>query len=415
MGIRDRLIHAWNAFKDNDPFKAPLRSTGGGSYYATSLRQPYRYLSQGVADRSIATSIMTRMAIDVSSIEFIHARLDENRRFTEEIDSGLDNCLNVQANCDQAARMFKQDLAMTMFTQGVAAVVPVDTTLNPDVTGGYDVMSLRVGTITSWFPREVRVSVYNDQKGIREEILMKKENVAIIENPFYEVMNQPNSMFQRLTRKLNLLDSVDDDMASKKLDMIIQLPYVVKSESRREQAQQRAKDIEFQLKTNELGIAYIDGTERITQLNRPLENNLLPTVEWMSKQVYSQLGITVEIMEGTASEDVMLNYYKRTIEPIADSIAEELACKFLTKTARTQKQSIIYLRRPFDLVPMQQLAEIADKFTRNEILTSNEIRTMVGFKPASDKGADALRNSNMPVKDTLQDPVALSPPPEDEE
>lgn len=301
---------------------------------------------------------------------------------------------------DQGPRSFKADLARTVLTEGVAAVVPVETSISPDKSGGYDIKNMRVGSVVAWYPKHVKISLYNEDRGVRQDITMEKRHVALIENPLYDIMNEPNSTLQRLIRKLSLLDSIDDSLANKKLDVIIQLPYVVKSESRRKQAEQRRQDIEFQLSKSQYGVAYADGTERITQLNRPVENNMLPTVEYMTQQLYSQLGLTVAVLEGTATEQDMLNYFTRTIEPLADAIAEEFTRTFLTKTARTQKQRVIYLRRPFTLVPMKQLAEIGDKFTRNEILTSNEVRSMIGFKPYDDPMADELRNSNMPRKDT---------------
>jgi hypothetical protein len=326
-----------------------------------------------------------------------HVRLDQEKRYIEDIDSGLNNCLTVEANIDQAARAFRQDIAMTLFDKGVAALVPVDTTISPEKSGGFDIMTIRVGDIMTWYPHHVRVSVYNDRRAQREEITLHKSSVAIIENPLYAVMNEPNSTLQRLLHKLNLLDSIDEQSASGKLDLIIQLPYVIKSESRREQAEQRRKDIEFQLKGSQYGIAYTDGTEKITQLNRPAENNLMAQVEYLTEMLYGQLGLTNEVMNGTADEKAMLNYWNRTIEPVLTSIVEAMRRSFLTKTARTQRQDVKFFRDPFRLVPIENIAEIADKFTRNEILTSNEIRQVVGLSPHSDPKADRLVNSNMPA------------------
>lgn len=401
MGFLDKLAHAWNAFREEEihgpfgPHHAEL-----GTSYGFGPSHNHRSAHSIGNDRTIVTSIITRMASDLASIDFHHARLDQNERFTELLDTGLNYCLSQEANMDQGPRSFKADLARTVLTEGVAAVVPVETSISPDKSGGYDIKNMRVGSVVAWYPKHVKISLYNEDRGVRQDITMEKRHVALVENPLYDIMNEPNSTLQRLIRKLSLLDTIDDSLANKKLDVIIQLPYVVKSESRRKQAEQRRQDIEFQLSKSQYGVAYADGTERITQLNRPVENNMLPTVEYMTQQLYSQLGLTVAVLEGTATEQDMLNYFTRTIEPLADAIAEEFTRTFLTKTARTQKQRVIYLRRPFTLVPMKQLAEIGDKFTRNEILTSNEVRSMIGFKPYDDPMADELRNSNMPRKDT---------------
>lgn len=395
MGLRDRLAHAWNAFARPD-----LEVTNQFSYgHETFEPRPYKQRMSWSNERSIISSIFNRIAIDVASVDVRHVRLDKDDRFSEEIDSGLNNCLKVEANLDQAAREFRQDIVMTMCDKGVAAVVPVDTTLNPNISGGYDINTMRVGEIVAWYPRHVKVSVYNDneKKGIREEIVLDKKFVAIAVNPLYTVMNEPNSTLQRLIRKLNMLDAVDEASSSGKLDMIIQLPYVIKSAARREQADQRRKDIEYQLKGSKYGIAYTDGTEKITQLNRPAENQLLKQVEWLTEQVYAELGLTKEIMSGTADEKVMLNYINRTVEPFLTGIVESMRRSFLTKTARAQKQSIAFFRDPFKLVPIDNIAEIADKFSRNEILTSNEIRQGMGIKPSKDPKADQLVNSNMPA------------------
>jgi hypothetical protein len=353
-------------------------------------------------ERSILASILTRLAIDVSSPEIRHVRTDEDKRYMEDMKSNFNECLTVAANIDQEARQFRRDIAMTLFDEGVCAVVPVDTTLNP-MTGSYDITTMRVGTVVMWQPEEVEIRLYNQKTGLRENVRLPKKMVAIVENPLYEVMNEPNSTLQRLLRKLNLLDTVDEKSSSGKLDLIIQLPYVIKSESRRQQAEQRRKDIEFQLSGSQYGIAYTDGTEKITQLNRAVESNLLTQVEYLTNLLYTQLGVTPEVMNGTADEVAMLNYWDRTIEPILDAIVEAFNHKFLTKTARTQLQAVMYFRNMFKLVPIGGeggIADIADKFTRNEIAASNEIRQIVGWRPSKDPKADQLVNSNMPQADT---------------
>ena len=390
MGIRDRLQHAWNAFVYNDNTYVDPQNLGGLSTY-----KPDRvHFSRGV-ERSIVTSVYNRLALDVSSIAIKHVRLDENGRFKEEVDSGLQNCLNVEANIDQTGRAFLQDVVMSMLDEGCVAIVPVDTTIDPAKSGSYEINTMRTGKILEWYPAHVRVRVYNDKRGIHEEIVLPKSAVAIIENPLYAVINEPNSTMQRLIRKLNLLDVVDEQTSSGKLDLIIQLPYVIKTDARRKQAEERRKDIEMQLSGSKYGIAYTDGTERITQLNRPAENNLMKQVEYLTSMLYSQLGLTQSIMDGSADDKTMLNYYNRTVEPILAAITDEIKRKFLTKTARAQKQTIMYFRDPFKLTPVVDLAEIADKFTRNEIMTSNEIRQIVGMKPATDPSADELRNKNL--------------------
>ena len=390
MGIRDRLQHAWNAFVYNDNNYVDPQNLGGLSTF-----KPDRvHFSRGV-ERSIVTSVYNRLALDVSSIAIKHVRLDENGRFKEEVDSGLQNCLNVEANIDQTGRAFLQDVVMSMLDEGCVAIVPVDTTIDPAKSGSYEINTMRTGKILEWYPAHVRVRVYNDKKGIHEEIVLPKSAVAIIENPLYAVINEPNSTMQRLIRKLNLLDVVDEQTSSGKLDLIIQLPYVIKTDARRKQAEERRKDIEMQLSGSKYGIAYTDGTERITQLNRPAENNLMKQVEYLTSMLYSQLGLTQSIMDGSADDKTMLNYYNRTVEPILAAITDEIKRKFLTKTARSQKQTIMYFRDPFKLTPVLDLAEIADKFTRNEIMTSNEIRQIVGMKPADDPSADELRNKNL--------------------
>jgi len=391
MSVKDRLVHAWNAFVNmerNDVVPSDL----GPSYAVRPDRVNYLVTNE----RSIVTSVYVRMAADIASVDIRHVRLDDAGRFLEEITSGLNECLTVEANLDQGPQALKLDIASTLFDKGVAAIVPVDTTLNPNLTGGFDIQTMRVGEIKQWFPQHVMVSVYNEKTGRREDLYLEKRYVAIVENPFYGIMNAPNSTLQRLIRKLGLLDSVDEAAGSGKLDLIIQLPYTIKSEARRQQAEQRRTDIEFQLRDSKYGIAYTDSTEKITQLNRAVDNNLLAQIKFLTETLYGQLGLTPEILNGTADEATMINYHNRTIEPIHKAIVEAMRRSFLTKTARTQKQSIVYFRDPFKLVPISQLAEIADKFTRNEILSSNEIRQFIGVKPANDPKADKLRNSNMP-------------------
>ena len=408
MGIRDRLQHAWNAFVYNDNNYVDPQNLGGLSTF-----KPDRvHFSRGV-ERSIVTSVYNRLALDVSSIAIKHVRLDENGRFKEEVDSGLQNCLNVEANIDQTGRAFLQDVVMSMLDEGCVAIVPVDTTIDPAKSGSYEINTMRTGKILEWYPAHVRVRVYNDKRGIHEEIVLPKSAVAIIENPLYAVINEPNSTMQRLIRKLNLLDVVDEQTSSGKLDLIIQLPYVIKTDARRKQAEERRKDIEMQLSGSKYGIAYTDGTERITQLNRPAENNLMKQVEYLTSMLYSQLGLTQSIMDGSADDKTMLNYYNRTVEPILAAITDEIKRKFLTKTARSQKQTIMYFRDPFKLTPVLDLAEIADKFTRNEIMTSNEIRQIVGMKPADDPSADELRNKNLnQSNEAIDDKKAIQSPEE---
>lgn len=384
-----RLKHAWNAFTNRDP-TSYYRSVGPGY----SLRPDRPRLSRG-NERSITTSIFNRIALDVCGIDIKHCKLDKNGRYVEDVDSGLNNCLNLEANIDQTGRAFIQDVVMSMLDEGCVAIVPVDTRLDPKVTSSYDILSMRTGKIIEWYPEHVKVRVYNEQIGEKEDILLPKKQVAIIENPLYAVVNEPNSTMQRLIRKLRLLDVTDEQTASGKLDLIIQLPYVVKTEARREQAERRRKDIESQLAEGQYGIAYTDGTEKITQLNRSVENNLMKQIEYLTDMVYSQLGITQAVMDGTADEKTMLNYNNRTIEPIVSAIVDEMKRKFLTKTARSQSQTISYFRDPFKLVPVNDIAEIADKFTRNEIMTSNEIRQVIGMKPSDDPKADELINSNI--------------------
>lgn len=383
-----RLKHAWNAFLNRDPT----------SYYHIGSGYSYRpdrpRLTRG-NERSIVTSVYNRIALDVSAITIRHVQLDENDRFIETLKSGLNSCLTLEANVDQTARAFMQDVVMSMLDEGCVAIVPVDTDLDPNISGGYDILSMRTGKVLDWYPQHVRLQVYNENSGMKEEIVMPKKAVAIVENPLYAVINEPNSTMQRLIRKLNLLDMIDEKNSSGKLDLIIQLPYVVKTELKRKQAEQRRQEIENQLVGSKYGIAYTDGTERITQLNRPVENNLMAQIEYLTSMLYSQLGFTQSILDGTADEKTMLNYQNRTVEPIVSAIVDEMKRKFLTKTARSQHKSIQFFRDPFKLVPVAEIAEISDKFTRNEIATSNEIRQVIGWKPSDDPKADELRNSNL--------------------
>lgn len=402
MAIIDRVKKAWNAFviSDSLPSQEKDFTTGaaGVSYSVVSPSQPRRRYSN---ERSIISAIYARISIDVAGIVFRHVKLDDVGRYKEDVDSSLNDCLTLEANIDQAPRAFRQDIAMTLFDKGVAALVPVDTAVNPETNEVFDIYTLRVGDIVSWYPKHVRVSVYNEVKGMREEILLEKRIVAIIENPLFTVMNEPNSTLQRLIRKLNLLDAVDEQSSSGKLDLIIQLPYVIKSEARRVAAEQRRKDIEFQLKGSQYGIAYTDGTEKVTQLNRPAENNLLKQVEYLVQMLYGQLGITEEVMNGTADETAMTNYFNRTIEPIMDAIKEAMQRAFLGPKGTKNGERILYFKDSFKLVPVSQIGEIADKFARNEILSSNEIRGIIGFKPSDDPKADKLLNSNMPQSDSV--------------
>lgn len=388
MSFGSRLKHAWNAFTGNIQM----------NYRDLGMSYPYRAdrprMSRG-NERSIVTSVYNRIALDVAALNVQHVRLDENGRFLSVIDDGLNNCLTLEANVDQTARSFIQDVVISMFDEGSVAIVPVDTTTDPNVSGSYDIQSLRVGQILDWYPQYIRTRVYNEQTGRKEDIVVPKSAVAIIENPLYAVINEPNSTMQRLIRKLNLLDVIDEQSGSGKLDLIIQLPYVIKTEARRQQAENRRKDIESQLSGSKYGIAYTDGTEHITQLNRSVNNNLMSQIEYLTSMLYSQLGITQSILDGTADEKTMLNYNNRTIEPIISAIVDEMKRKFLTKTARSQRQSISFFRDPFKLVPVNEIAEIADKLTRNEIMTSNEIRQVVGMKPSDDPRADELRNKNL--------------------
>ena len=388
MGVLDRLRHGWNAFMNRDPTYA--QDLGPSYYY-----RPDRPRFTRGNERSIVTSVYNRIALDASAITIQHVRLDENGRFLSTIDSDLNKCLTLDANIDQTGRAFLQDAVMSMLDEGCVALVPVETDVDPNDTDSYKIFSIRTGKIVEWRPQHVKVRVYDERTGRKEDITLSKSSVAIVENPLYAVINEPNSTMQRLIRKLSLLDVTDEQTASGKLDLIIQLPYIIKTEARRQQAEQRRKDIEMQLAGSKYGIAYTDGTEHITQLNRSVENNLMKQVEYLTSMLYSQLGITQTILDGTADEKTMLNYYTRTIEPIVSAIVDEMKRKFLTKTARTQRQSIEFFRDPFKLVPVNNIAEIADKFTRNEIMTSNEIRQIVGMKPSDDPKADELINSNI--------------------
>ena len=390
ISLVNRIKNSWNAFFNKDPTFPNHYDYSGGSYY-----KPDRIRLTRGNERSTVTSVFNRIALDVASISINHCRLDNNKRYKEIIDSNLNNCLSLEANIDQTSRALIQDVVMSMFDEGCVAIVPIDTIGNPEESTSYEILTLRTGKIVAWFPNHIRVRIYNDKTGKEEEISVLKRNAAIIENPLYAVMNEPNSTLQRLIRKLTLLDSVDEQSSSGKLDLIIQLPYVVRSESRKAQAEQRRQDIEKQLKGSKYGIAYTDGTEKITQLNRPVENNLMKQVEYLTSMLYSQLGITQSILDGSADEKTMRNYNSRTIEPIVSAIVDEMKRKFLSKTARSQKQTIMFFSDPFKLVPVSDLAEIADKFTRNEILSSNEIRQVVGFKPSDDPKADQLINSNL--------------------
>lgn len=390
MNILDRLQHGWNAFKNN---RDPTQSWGtGGSYYS----RPDRLRLTNGNDRSIVTSIFNRLALDASSIDIEHVLLDKDGRYIETLDSGLNACLSLEANLDQSGRAFLQDVYMSLFDEGCIAIVPVDTTLDPNNTGSYEIHTMRVGKIVEWRPESIKVNLYNERTGEKEDVWVSKRNAAIVENPFYAVMNQRNSTVSRLARKLALLDAVDEETSSGKLDMIIQLPYQIKTQSRREQAEAKRKDVETQLtSSSKYGIAYIDATDRLIQLNRPLENNLMKHIEYLTSMLFSQLNITQEIMDGRANEETMLNYYNRTIEPVVAAVVDEIKRKFLTKTARTKGQSIMYFRDPFSLVSITKIAEIGDSLTRNEIATSNEMRQTIGWKPSKDPRADELRNKNI--------------------
>lgn len=410
MTLGSRLKHAWNAFTGNrDP--TVNRLYYGESYY----RRPDRPRFSRGNERTIATAVYNRIAMDVAAIDIRHVKLDENGRYKEDILSGLNECFTIAANIDQTARAFKQDIVMSMLDEGCIAIVPVDTSMDPKVSGSVDIHTMRVAKIIEWFPKHVKLELYNDRTGKREQIVLPKTVVVILENPLYAVMNEPNSVLQRLIRKLAILDAIDEQSGSGKLDMIIQLPYIIKTEARRKQAEDRKKDIENQLRDSPYGIAYTDGTERITQLNRPLENNLLKQIEYLTNMFYSEIGMSQAVMDGTADEKQMLNYHNRTIEPIITTIVEGVHRTWLTRTARSQRQAIKFFRDPFKLVPINDIAEIADKFTRNEILSSNEIRQIVGIKPSNDPKADQLVNSNIAQSKQEQSAIAEEPPMEEGE
>lgn len=396
--FRDRLSHGWSAFSNKDPTltKAP-DGVGPASYDRPDRRRMFI-----ATERSMLAAIITRLAIDVSNIDIRHVKVDGNGRFVGWVNSPLNNCLTVEANIDQTGRAFRQDAAQSMFDEGVVALVPVDTTFDPRVTGSYSVDTMRTGQVTAWYPRHVKVRIYNDRTGLREEVLLPKATVAIVENPLYAVMNEPNSTLKRLTHKLALLDSIDEQSSSGKLDLIIQLPYVIKTEARRQQAEIRRKDIEMQLKGSQYGIAYTDGSERVTQLNRPAENNLMTQITYLTSMLYGQLGLTEGIINGTAGEKELLNYYNRTVEPCVAAIADGMKRSFLTKTARTQGHSVMYFRDPFKLVSVAELSTLGDSFVRNEILSSNEIRGIIGYLPSENPKADDLRNPNMPQEEPQQ-------------
>ncbi len=408
MELIERIKNGWNAFFNNRDPTYDYRNIGTGYSY-----RPDRVRFTRGNERSIVTSVYNRIALDVAAIDIRHCRLDENGRFKEYIDSPLDECLNLEANIDQSGRSFIQDVVMSMLDEGCVAIVPIETSKDPNITDSYNIWSMRTGKILEWYPNDVRVRVYNDRTGNKEDILLSKKYVAIVENPLYAVINEPNSTMQRLIRKLNLLDVIDEQSGSGKLDLIIQLPYLIKTDARRSQAEKRRKDIEEQLSGSKYGIAYTDGTEKITQLNRSVDNNLMKQIEYLTSMLYSQLGITQAVLEGTADEQSMLNYTNRTIEPIISAIVDEMKRKFLTKTARSQNQTIAFFRDPFRLVPVNNIAEIADKFTRNEILTSNEIRQIIGIKPSDDPKADKLINSN--ISQSKQEIAESNNPPKPDE
>lgn len=410
--LKHRLSHAWNTFKNKDPTDYMGIGPGFSGY------RPDRYRSARGHERSIVTSINNRIAMDVASMNIRHVQLDVNGRFLKEMDTGLNNCLKLEANIDQNGRNFIQDVVLSMLDEGVVAIVPVDTEIDPEKSAGIDVLTMRTGKILDWYPKHVRVELYNENSGRHEEIILPKSSVAIVENPLYAIINEPNSTMQRLIRKLSLLDIVDEKTSSGKLDLIIQLPYVIKTEARKQQAELRRKSIESQLAEGKYGIAYTDGTERITQLNRPVENNLMKQIEYLTNMVYSQIGMTQSILDGTADEKTMLNYYNRTIEPILAAIVDELKRKFLSKNARSRMQTVTFFRDPFKLVPVNNIAEIADKFTRNEIMTANEIRQVIGMKPSDDPRADELRNKNLSApagSEQPSNPIGSRPDNQEEE
>ena len=411
MGVMNRLKNAWNVFKNKDPTEGYMNLGPSYGYRPDRMR-----FSRG-NERSIVTSVYNRIAMDVAAVDILHVKTDEDGRFIDTVNSGLNNCLTLEANIDQTGRAFRQDIAQSMLDEGCVAIVPVDTDDAPEESGNFKIYTMRTGQIRDWYPEHVRVNLYKQDEGQRREVILPKAAVAIVENPLFAVVNEPNSTMQRLIRKLNLLDAIDEQASSGKLDLIIQLPYIIKTEARREQAEKRRQDIERQLSDGKYGIAYTDGTERITQLNRPVENNLMKQIEYLTSMLYSQLGITQSILDGSADDKTMLNYYSRTIEPILAAITDEMKRKFLTKTARSQKQTIMFFRDPFKLVPVSDIAEIADKFTRNEIMTGNEIRQKIGMKPSSDPSADELRNKNLSASaaDITKKHIPAAEPPEEED
>ena len=411
MGVMNRLKNAWNVFKNKDPTEGYMNLGPSYGYRPDRMR-----FSRG-NERSIVTSVYNRIAMDVAAVDILHVKTDEDGRFIDIVNSGLNNCLTLEANIDQTGRAFRQDIVQSMLDEGCVAIVPVDTDDAPEESGNFKIYTMRTGQIRDWYPEHVRVNLYKQDEGQRREVILPKAAVAIVENPLFAVVNEPNSTMQRLIRKLNLLDAIDEQASSGKLDLIIQLPYIIKTEARREQAEKRRQDIERQLSDGKYGIAYTDGTERITQLNRPVENNLMKQIEYLTSMLYSQLGITQSILDGSADDKTMLNYYSRTIEPILAAITDEMKRKFLTKTARSQKQTIMFFRDPFKLVPVSDIAEIADKFTRNEIMTGNEIRQKIGMKPSSDPSADELRNKNLSASaaDITKKQIPAAEPPEEED
>lgn len=411
MGVMSRLKNAWNVFKNKDPTEGYMNLGPSYGYRPDRMR-----FSRG-NERSIVTSVYNRIAMDVAAVDILHVKTDEDGRFVDTVNSGLNNCLTLEANIDQTGRAFRQDIVQSMLDEGCVAIVPVDTDDVPEESGNFKIYTMRTGQIRDWYPEHVRVNLYKQDEGQRREVVLPKATVAIIENPLFAVVNEPNSTMQRLIRKLNLLDAIDEQASSGKLDLIIQLPYIIKTEARREQAEKRRQDIERQLSDGKYGIAYTDGTERITQLNRPVENNLMTQIEYLTSMLYSQLGITQSILDGSADDKTMLNYYSRTIEPILAAITDEMKRKFLTKTARSQRQTIMFFRDPFKLVPVSDIAEIADKFTRNEIMTGNEIRQKIGMKPSRDPNADELRNKNLSVSaaDITKKQISAVEPPEEED
>lgn len=411
MGVMNRLKNAWNVFKNKDPTEGYMNLGPSYGYRPDRMR-----FSRG-NERSIVTSVYNRIAMDVAAVDILHVKTDEDGRFIDTVNSGLNNCLTLEANIDQTGRAFRQDIVQSMLDEGCVAIVPVDTDDEPEESGNFKIYTMRTGQIRDWYPEHVRVNLYKQDEGQRREVILPKAAVAIVENPLFAVVNEPNSTMQRLIRKLNLLDAIDEQASSGKLDLIIQLPYIIKTEARREQAEKRRQDIERQLSDGKYGIAYTDGTERITQLNRPVENNLMKQIEYLTSMLYSQLGITQSILDGSADDKTMLNYYSRTIEPILAAITDEMKRKFLTKTAHSQKQTIMFFRDPFKLVPVTELAEIADKMTRNEIMTGNELRQKIGMKPSSDPSADELRNKNLSASaaDFTKKQISAAEPPEEED